>query len=97
MELDPKAFVREYFSLLEEYEVKRTENKRIVESIKCQTRVILEKRQIFNTYFDTNIQDRLQFYARINEAIDFAIKKADKQMMEVLGETIKQIKKQKLI
>ena len=33
MEFEPIAFVREYFSLLEEYEIKRTENKRVISKI----------------------------------------------------------------
>lgn len=97
MELDPISFVREYFSLLEEYEIKRTENKRVISKVKTQTKAILEHREIFNEYFERNIQDRTKFYSMINEALSFAIEKADTQLVEVLGETIKQIKKRQLL
>ncbi len=97
MEIEAIAFVREYFSLLEEYEVKKTENKRIVEKLKIQTKVIIKHRELFNKYFDTNIQDRERFYSRINETIDFAISKADTQLIEILSETVKQVKRQQLL
>ena len=97
MEFEPIAFIREYFSLLEEYEIKRTENKRVISKIKAQTKAILQHREVFNAYFETNIQDRMMFYSKINEALDFAIKKADIQLVEVLEDTIKQVKKQQLL
>lgn len=97
MELEPISFVREYFSLLEEYEKKGTENKRIISKVKTQTKAVLEHREVFNAYFETNIQDRIKFYSKINEALSFAIEKADTQLVQVLGETIKQVKKQQLL